>query len=186
MVGGAKLQESVLEWSKKSLNLYSTVVMVLLIICVLFADKLPMAARWQLSTTAGRLLLLLLLYIINLVCGWQMALIFTIAIALVWAARPVFKPVDVPDVSLGVGQGQEGFSQGQEGFSQGQEGFSQGPNAQHLGVEGFNDMKTTDATKHKWFVEKTLHENPKEIVEDRINTSAVQDNNLVTTSRTSK
>ena len=152
MVGGAKLQDSVLEWSKKSLNLYSTVVMVLLIICVLFADKLPMAARWQLSTTAGRLLLLLLLYIINLVCGWQAALIFTIAIALVLAARPVFKPVGVPD----------------------------------LGVEGFNDMKTTGAAKHKWFIEKTLHENPKEIVEDRVNTTAVEDNNLVTTSRTSK
>lgn len=157
MVGGAKLQESVLEWSKKSLNLYSTVFLVLLMISILFADKLPMEARWQLSTTAGRLLLLLLLYIINLVCGWQAALIFTIAIALVWAARPVFKPVGVPD--LGV-----------EGFGQ----------------EGFNDMKTTDATKHKWFVEKTLHENPKEIVEDRINTSAVQDDTLVRTGRTSK
>lgn len=175
MVGGAKLQDSVLEWSKKSLNLYSTVFLVILVICVLFADKLPMEARWQLSTTAGRLLLLLLLYIINLVCGWQAALLFTIAIALVWAARPVFKPVGVPDVSLG--SGVEGFSQ---------EGFSQGPNAQHLGVEGFNDMKTTDAAKHKWFVEKTLHENPKAIVEDRVSTTAVEDDNLVTTSRTSK
>ena len=152
MVGGAKLQDSVLEWSKKSLNLYSTVFLVILVIGVLFADKLPMEARWQLSTTAGRLLLLLLLYITNLVCGWQAALLFTIAIALVWAARPVFKPVGVPD----------------------------------LGVEGFNDMKTTGAAKHKWFVEKTLHENPKAIVEDRVNTSAVEDDNLVTTSRTSK
>jgi len=158
MVGGAKLQDSVLEWSKKSLNLYSTVFLVILVIGVLFADKLPMEARWQLSTTAGRLLLLLLLYITNLVCGWQAALLFTIAIALVWAARPVFKPVAVPDVSLGSGQGHEGF----------------------------NDMKTTGAAKHKWFVEKTLHENPKAIVEDRVNTSAVEDDNLVTTSRTSK
>ena len=170
MVGGAKLQESVLEWSKKSLNLYSTVFLVLLVICVLFADKLSIEARWQLSTTPGRLLLLLLLYIINLVCGWQAALIFTIAIALVWAARPVFKPVGVPDVS----------------FGQGQEGFGQGPNAQHLGVEGFNDMKTTDATKNRWFIEKTLHENPMEIIEDRINTSAVQDNSAVANGRTSR
>ena len=82
----------------------------------------------------------------------------------------MFKPVGVPDVSLG----------------QGVEGFGQGPNAQHLGVEGFNDMKTTDAAKHKWFVEKTLHENPKEIVEDRINTSAVQDDPTVATVRTSR
>lgn len=147
MVGGAKLQESVLEWSKKSLNLYSTVLMVIIIIAALFADKLPMMARWQLSTTPGRLLLILLLYIIHMTCGWPMALLFTIAIALVWAARPVFKPT------------------GTEGV-----GGS---------VEGFNDMKSTKTTKHKWFVEKTLHENPKVIVEDRINTSAVEGESFV-------
>jgi len=156
MVGGAKLQESVLEWSKKSLNLYSTVFLVLLIIFVLFADKLSIEARWQLSTTPGRLLLLLLLYIIHMVCGWQAALLFTIAVALVWAARPVFKPVGVHDIVL------------------------------NGSVEGFNDMKTTGATKPKWFIEKTLHENPMEIVEDRINTSAVQDNSSVANGRTSR
>ena len=166
MVGGAKLQDSVLEWSKKSLNLYSTVFMIILIIFALFADKLPVEARWQLSTTAGRLLLLLLLYITNLVCGWHIALLFTIAVALVWAARPVFKPVSILDSSV--------------------EGFGQGPNILRLGVEGFNDMKTTDATKPKWFIEKTLHENPIEIVEDRINTSAVQDNSAVANGRTSR
>jgi len=170
MVGGAKLQDSVLEWSKKSLNLYSTVFMIILIIFALFADKLPVEARWQLSTTAGRLLLLLLLYITNLVCGWHIALLFTIAVALVWAARPVFKPVGVPDFVLNGSV----------------EGFGQGPNILRLGVEGFNDMKTTDATKPKWFIEKTLHENPIEIVEDRINTSAVQDNSAVANGRTSR
>jgi hypothetical protein len=88
----------------------------------------------------------------------------------VWAARPVFKPVDVPDVVL----------------RQGVEGFGQTPTAQRLGVEGFNTMKKTDATKPKWFIEKTLHENPTEIVEDRINTSAVQDNSSVANGRTSR
>ena len=198
MVGGAKLQDSVLEWSKKSLNLYSTVFLVLLVISILFADKLPMEARWQLSTTPGRLLLLLLLYITNLVCGWQAALLFSIAVALVWAARPVFKPVSVPDPVLNVSV--EGFGQGSnlpgldmEGFGQmptaqrlGVEGFGQMPTAQRLGVEGFNDVKTTDTTKPKWFIEKTLHENPMEIVEDRINTSAVQDNSAVANGRTSR
>jgi hypothetical protein len=154
MVGGAKLQDSVLEWSKKSLNLYSTVLMVIIIIAALFADKLPMMARWQLSTTPGRLLLILLLYIIHMTCGWPMALLFTIAIALLWASRPVFKPT------------------GTEGV-----GGS---------VEGFNDMKKTKATKHKWFIEKTLHENPKAIVEDRINTSAVEGDSFVASDRSSK
>ena len=167
MVGGAKLQDSVLEWSKKSLNLYSTVLMVVIIIAALFADKLPMMARWQLSTTPGRLLLILLLYIIHMSCGWPMALLFTIAIALVWAARPVFKPT------------------GMEGVGQGVEGFDEDTNAPRPGVEGFNDMKKTKATKHKWFIEKTLHENPKTIVEDRINTSADGDS-FVASERTSK
>lgn len=184
MVGGAKLQDSVLEWSKKSLNLYSTVFLVLLVISILFADKLPMEARWQLSTTPGRLLLLLLLYITNLVCGWQAALLFSIAVALVWAARPVFKPVSVPDPVLNVSM--EGFGQGSNLPGLGVEGFGQMPTAQRLGVEGFNDVKTTDTTKPKWFIEKTLHENPMEIVEDRINTSAVQDNSAVANGRTSR
>jgi len=171
MVGGAKLQESVLEWSKKSLNLYSTVLMVVIIIAALFADKLPMMARWQLSTTPGRLLLILLLYIIHMTCGWPMALLFTIAIALVWAARPVFKPTGTEGVGGSVGGSVEGFS---------------GANAPRPGVEGFNDMKSTKATKHKWFIEKTLHENPKVIVEDRINTSAVEGESFVASQRTSK
>ena len=162
MVGGAKLQDSVLEWSKKSLNLYSTVLMVIIIIAALFADKLPMMARWQLSTTPGRLLLILLLYIIHMTCGWPMALLFTIAIALVWAARPVFKPTGTTGVGESVG--------GSVGGS----------------VEGFNDMKNTKATKHKWFIEKTLHENPKAIVEDRINTSAVEGDSFVASDRSSK
>lgn len=93
-------------------------------------------------------------------CGWQMALLFTIAIALVWAARPVFKPTGVEGFGVGQGVGQ--------------------------GVEGFNDMKKSPAAKHKWFVEKTLHENPKAIVEDRINTGAVEEDTIVATGRTSK
>lgn len=162
MVGGAKLQDSVLEWSKKSLNLYSTVLMVVIIIAALFADKLPMMARWQLSTTPGRLLLILLLYIIHMTCGWPMALLFTIAIALLWASRPVFKPTGTEGVEGSVGGSVEGFS------------------------EGFNDMKKTKANKHKWFIEKTLHENPKAIVEDRINTSAIEGESFVASQRTSK
>ena len=47
-------------------------------------------------------------------------------------------------------------------------------------------MKKTDVTKHKWFIEKTLHENPTEIVEDRINTTAVQDNSSVANGTTSR
>jgi len=103
-------------------------------------------------------------------CGWEMALLFTIAIALVWAARPVFKPT-----------GMEGV-----GASPSVEGFGGATGLRHPNVEGFNDMKNTKAAKHKWFVEKTLHENPKNIVEDRVNTSAIDEDTATTTGRTSK
>jgi hypothetical protein len=145
MVGGAKFQESVIEWSKKSTNLYTFVFAVLIAVWALYASKLPALARWQLSSTAGRLLLLLLLYMVYELCGWTVALIFTIAIALTWAARPLFVPVD----------------------------------------EGFANMKTTKASNHKWFVEKVLHQKPKEIVEDRIDTMAV-DGDTANSTRTSK
>ena len=142
MVGGAKFQESVLEWSKKSTNLYTVVFAALLIAWALYADKLPTIARWQLSTTVGRLLLLLLLYVVYELCGWTVALIFTIAVALTWAARPIFMPVDFVS-------------------------------------EGFNDMKITEVGPTRWFVEKILHQNPKKIVEDRIDTMAINDNTTV-------
>ena len=147
MVGGAKFQDSVIEWSKKSTNLYTFVFAVLLAVWALYAAKLPALARWQLSSTVGRLLLLLLLYIVYDLCGWTVALIFTIAVALTWAARPLFIPVDAP--------------------------------------EGFANMKTTKASKHKWFIEKVLHQKPKAIVEDRIDTMAV-DGDTPNSGRTSK
>jgi hypothetical protein len=150
MVGGAKFQESVIEWSKKSTNLYTFVFAVLVAVWALYAAKLPALARWQLSSTAGRLLLLLLLYIVYTLCGWTVALIFTIAIALTWAARPLFVPSDASS------------------------------------KEGFANMKVTKASKDKWFVEKVLHQKPTEIVEDRIDTMAVENVSPTATGRTSK
>jgi hypothetical protein len=149
MVGGAKFQESVIEWSKKSTNLYTFVFAVLIAVWALYAAKLPALARWQLSSTAGRLLLLLLLYIVYSLCGWTVALIFTIAIALTWAARPLFVPANFTS-------------------------------------EGFANMKVTKASKDKWFVEKVLHQKPKEIVEDRIDTMAVENDTAKVAGRTSK
>jgi hypothetical protein len=150
MVGGAKFQESVIEWSKKSTNLYTFVFAVLVAVWALYAAKLPALARWQLSSTAGRLLLLLLLYIVYTLCGWTVALIFTISIALTWAARPLFVPSDASS------------------------------------KEGFANMKVTKASKEKWFVEKVLHQKPKEIVEDRIDTMAVENDTAKVAGRTSK
>jgi len=139
MIGGKKLQEDILEWFSQTKNLFLTVFMSILILWVSFVNKLPVEARWQLSTSFGRLLLLLLLYIVYNIAGWTPALLMTIAIALTWAVRPLTKPTQIVE-------------------------------------EGF-DVKKTNVSSPRWFVEKVLNENPKDIVEDRIVTEAPSDNN---------
>lgn len=89
MVGGAKFQQAVLDWSKQSTQLGLTVFSVALVVIAAFGDKLPAIVRWQLSTTVGRLLLLILLYIIYILAGWGLALLFTIVVALIWSLRPL-------------------------------------------------------------------------------------------------
>ena len=148
MVGGAKFQKSVLEWSQQSNHLYLTVMNAIIFMWALYAEKLPAVWRWQLSTTIGRLLLLVLLYIVYMLAGFLSALLFSVAIALTWANRPLYKPVEVS--------------------------------------ENFNDIKVSDVDTKKWFVEQALGENPKKIVQDRINTEAVQEDSGSSTGRTSR
>ncbi len=150
MVGGARFQQSFLEWTKQSNQLFLTVFSICLITWAVFAEKLPMEWRWQLSTSVGRVLLLLLLYILHELTGWIPALLFAIAIALTWANRPLYKPA-------------------------------------LQAVEGFmSSIKESEAQGNRWFVERVLKENPKAIVEDSVDTQAVQDNSNVGNSRTSK
>ena len=148
MVGGAKFQKTFLDWSKQSTQLFMSVLIVLLVVWITFADKLPLVARWQLSSTVGRLLLLLLLYVFYVLGGWELAFIFTVAIAITWASKPLLKPLEVK--------------------------------------EGYSDVKESKAAPHKWFVEMVLHENPVAVVEDRVQTTAVQDNSAGVTTRTSR
>jgi hypothetical protein len=146
MIGGYKFQNAVIEWTKQSKNLIFAVVISFIFIWSIFTEKLPSAWRIQLSSSVGRLLLLLLLYIISRNYGFLTALIFTIAIAMTWANRPIVKP-------------------GQK--------------------EGWRNIKVSKAASHKWFVEKALHESPKVIIQDRVSTRAVQEENTDGSSRTS-
>jgi hypothetical protein len=155
-VGGAKFRQTFMEWSNQSSSLFYTLFIVSLFVYTGYAEKVPMNIRWQLSSTLGRLLLLLLLYIVHEVTGWIPALLFTIAIGITWYNRPLEKPIGV----------QEGFQDKQEGF--------------------LDNMKVTKVQGQKWFVEEVLKENPKKIVEDRVSTFAVQDETQTGTSRTSK
>lgn len=92
MIGGAKFQQTVLDWSKQSNSLFLSVFSVILVVFAIFGDKLPPVVRWQLSTTVGRLFLLILLYLIYVLGGWELALLFTIIIALIWSMRPLLLP----------------------------------------------------------------------------------------------
>ncbi len=149
MVGGARFQQTVLDWTQQSNALYLTVFGAVLFIWAVYAEKLAPEWRWQLSTTIGRLLLLLLLFLVYTIAGWLPALLFTVGIALTWANRPLWKPVGVSE-------------------------------------EGFANMKESDIETDRWFVEKTLDERPKKIVEDRIDTLAAQEDATVGSSRTSR
>ena len=151
MVGGAKFQQAVLDWTKQSNQLYLTVLCSIIFMWSVYADKLPEVWRWQLSTSIGRLLLLLLLYIVHMLTGWIPTLLFAIAIALTWANRPLYKPVDVKEQK-----------------------------------EGYSNIKVTNVETKKWFVEKVLHESPKRIIQDRVVTSAVQEDNATGSGRTSR
>lgn len=102
MIGGARFQGEVAEWFSQSKNLFTVVFYALLLVWAGFADKLPAIWRWQLSTTVGRLLLLLLLWCVFQIGGFVPAILFTIAICMTWANRPLAKPL--------AGQGQEGYT----------------------------------------------------------------------------
>ena len=151
-VGGAKFQQAVLDWTKQSNHLYLTVLSAVIFMWAVYAEKLPEVWRWQLSTTIGRLLLLLVLYVIHMLAGWVPAVLFAIAIALTWANRPLYKPVAVKEQ-----------------------------------LEAFhNNIKVTDVETKKWFVEKALKEDPRRIIQDRVVTSAVQEDNTSGSGRTSR
>ncbi len=146
LVGGAKFQTAVIEWSKQSEKLIYSIVASFIFIWAIFTEKIPGTIRLQMSSTVGRLLLLLILYIINRQYGWITSLLFAIGIAMTWANRPIIKPT-------------------KEGWQ--------------------NNVKVSKAKGHRWFVEEALHEEPKQIIQDRVSTRAVQEENTSASSRTS-
>jgi hypothetical protein len=168
MIGGAKLQQAVLDWSRQSNHLLFAVFGASLLLFATYAEQLPLTWRYQLSTTVGRTLLILLLYIVYLIAGWIPALLFAIGIAITWSNRPLAKPTSVKEGSL-------------PPFP-----WTSITNAMKV-QEGFNsNMKVSEAQNGLWFVEKVLKENPKNIIEDRVDTMAVQDDSSTGNSRTSK
>ncbi len=154
--GGAKLHAAIADWSKQSMSLFTTLFLILLFMFAAFADQLPDIARWQLSTTVGRLLLIALLFVVYEIGGWVSGLLFAIGIIIVWSNRPL---AQIPSKIT------EGF-QGRCDKTAGQK---------RIKIQG-----------SRWFVEEVLQEHPESIEEDRVYTQAVQEDTYSPNTRTSK
>jgi hypothetical protein len=154
--GGAKLHAAFADWSKQSMTLFTTLFIVVLLVFAAYADQLPATIRWQLSSPLGRLLMIILLFVVYEIGGWIPALLFTIGITLLWSNRPL---AHIPETTT------EGF-QGRGDRQAGQK---------RIKVQGA-----------RWFVEEVLHESPKEIEEDRVYTQAVQEDTYSPNTRTSR
>ena len=158
MLGGSKFQEAVLNWTKQSNHIFLTLFGIILVLWATYAEKLPALWRWQLTTTVGRLLLLFVLYITYYITdSLILSLLLAIAIALTWANRPIYEPSVAHHVA--------------------NEGFAAGPQ---------QGIKVTPVQGNRWFVEKALRENPSVIVEDRVTTTAIQDDSRNTPGRVSR
>ncbi len=161
MIGGSRFQHNIYEWTRSTHSVFFTVFTIALVVFAAYPDRLPPAYKWQLSTPVGRLLLLLILYVLLMLAGPIAAVLFTVAVALIWATRPLFKPPSAD----------EGFRTTSS-------------------TEGFRDVKTSEipfgVKQHRWFIETVLNENPLAVKEDRVDTYAVQDDSQVGSTRSSK
>ncbi len=179
--GGAKLHQAIADWSKQSSTLFTTLFLVLLVLFASYADQLPKDIRWQLSSTLGRLLLLVLLFIVYEIGGWISALLFTIGILVLWSNRPLAQPPQVGDVVTQLALPQVGDVVTQLALPQPQttEGF-QGRCDKQAG------QKKIKIQGSRWFVEEVLQEHPEGIEEDRVYTQAIQEDTYSPNTRTSR
>ncbi len=160
--GGAKLQQTIVEWSKQSNVLFTTLAITSLLLFAAYADQLPRVARWQLSTSLGRLLLIALLFLVFEMGGWIPALLFAIGIIMIWSNRPLAPAASVASVAPDIKEGFQGRCDKQAG------------------------QKKVKVQGSRWFVEDVLQEEPESIEEDRVYTQAVQEDSYSPNSRTSR
>jgi len=93
MIGGAEFQNHFIAWLQQNNHLYLAVFSTVIFVWAVYADKLPERVRWQLSTTIGRALLLIVIYLVFMIAGWVPAVIVSVAVALTWANRPLKNPL---------------------------------------------------------------------------------------------
>ncbi len=91
-LGGAKFQQSLLEWSKQSFSVFNTIFLILFVMFAAYSNHLPPTFLYQMSSSLGRLLVIVLLVILYESAGWIPALLFTIGVSIAWYNRPLSQP----------------------------------------------------------------------------------------------
>lgn len=91
-LGGAKFQQSLMEWAKQSFSSFHSIFLIGFIVFAAYANHLPPTFRYQMSSSLGRLFVIVLLVLLYESAGWIPALLFTIGVSIVWFNRPLAQP----------------------------------------------------------------------------------------------
>ena len=158
MSGG--MREIMIDFTQKHSNQAEIILGILLVIAITFVEQIPSVISRQATTLPGRLLSFVILLGILSYTRWLHGFLFVVLVALMMVSKKTV----------------EGFlgSHISEGFTS-----SKNKSQSTFGAEGFepSDYSTLIVpSKKKWFVEEVLGENPVAIVDEKVRTSAIQDN----------
>jgi hypothetical protein len=172
MSGG--MREIMIDFTQKHSNQAEIILGILLVIAITFVEQIPSVISRQATTLPGRLLSFVILLGILSYTRWLHGFLFVVLVALMMVSKKTVEGFLGSHIS-------EGFSSSKQSQStKGAEGFSSKNKSQStFGAEGFepSDYSTLIVpSKKKWFVEEVLGENPVAIVDEKVRTSAIQDN----------
>jgi len=169
MSGG--MREIMIDFTQKHSNQAEIILGILLVIAITFVEQIPSVISRQATTLPGRLLSFVILLGILSYTRWVHGFLFVVLVALMMVSKKTVEGFHGSHIS-------EGFSSKKQ--SKAAEGFSSSNQSQStFGAEGFepSDYSTLIVpSKKKWFVEEVLGENPVAIVDEKVRTSAIQDN----------
>ena len=154
MSGG--MREIMIDFTQKHSNQAEVILGILLVIAITFVEQIPSVISRQATTLPGRLLSFVILLGILSYTHWLHGFLFVVLVALMMVSKKTVEGFHGSHIS-------EGFTSSKQ--SKAAEGFEP------------SDYSTLIVpSKKKWFVEEVLGENPVAIVDEKVRTSAIQDN----------
>ena len=166
MSGG--MREIMIDFTQKHSNQAEIILGILLVIAITFVEQIPSVISRQATTLPGRLLSFVILLGILSYTRWLHGFLFVVLVALMMVSKKTVEGFLGSHIS-------EGFSSSKQSQStKGAEGFSS--KNQSEGFEPSDYSTLIVPSKKKWFVEEVLGENPVAIVDEKVRTSAIQDN----------